>query len=55
LLSTLDDSATEAVDIDDYVRVFCNPTGVSKGKDVASDYANIIGGVSNCVVIDKEL
>jgi len=41
LLSTLDHSIAEAVDVD-------------KGNGMASDDSDIIGGVSNCVVIDKE-
>ena len=32
----------------------CNLTGVSKGKGLASNDGNIVGGVSNCVVIDKK-
>ena len=31
-ISTLDRSVAEAVDVDYYVRVLCNPTGISKGK-----------------------
>ena len=31
-ISTLDRSIAEAVDVDNYVRVLCNPTSVSKGK-----------------------
>jgi len=54
VLSTLDCYVAKAVDVNDYVRVLYNATGVSKGKDVASDDCNIVGGVSNCVVIDKE-
>jgi len=54
VLSTLDCYVAKAVDVNDYVRVLYNATGVSKGKDVAFDDCNIVGGVSNCVVIDKE-
>jgi len=54
LLSTLDCSIAEAIDVDDYVIILGNPTGVSKGKGVAFDDDNIVGGVSNCVVMDKE-
>ena len=52
--STLDRCVAEPVDVDDYVRILCNPTGGSKGKGVASDDGNGAGGVSNYVVIDKE-
>jgi len=52
--STLDCCVTEAVDVDDYVRILCNPTGGSKGKCMASDDGNGVGGVSNYVVIDKK-
>jgi len=52
LLSTLDHSVVEAVDVDDYIRVLYNLIGISKGKDVASDDGNIVGVVSNCFVID---
>ena len=52
--STLDCCVTEAVDVDDYVRILCNPTGGSKGKGVAFDDGNGVDGVSNYVVIDKE-
>ena len=53
-LSTLDRSVAKAVEIDDYVRILCNPTGGSKGKGVASDDGNVVRGASNYVVIDKE-
>jgi len=52
--STLDRCVTEAVDVDDYIRILCNCTGSSKGKVVASDDCNGAGGVSNYVVINKE-
>ena len=52
--SILDRCVAEAADVDDYIRIFCNSTGGSKGKGVASDNGNGVGGISNYVVIDKE-
>ena len=54
LLFTLDRSVDEVVDVNDYVRVLYNPAGALKGKDVAFDNGDIVSGVSNCVVLDKE-
>jgi len=54
MLSTLDRSVADTVDVYGYVKMFCNSTDVSKGKVEASDDGNIVGGVSNYLVIDKE-
>ena len=51
---TLDRYVAEAVDVDDYVRILCNPTGGSKGKGVAFDDGNGVGGASTYVVIDED-
>ena len=61
MLSTLDHSAAEVVDVDNYARFLCNPVGVSKWKDMASvrncimpDNGNIVAAMSDCVVTNKE-
>jgi len=53
-ISTLDVSIPEVINVDDYVRILGNSTGVSNDKGMASDNGSIVGGVSNSVVIDKE-
>ena len=40
--------------MNDYVKILCNPTDGSKGKSMASNDGNVVGGVSNYFVIDKE-
>jgi len=47
LLSTLDCAVAEVVDVDDYIRVLCNLTSVSKGK-------GLVSGDDECVVGVKE-
>ena len=61
MLCTLDHSIAEVIDVDDYVRVLCNPVGVSIRKDMASQCnyvvpsnGNIIPSMSNFVLADKE-
>jgi len=46
---TLDRSVAEAVDVDYYVRILCNPTGISKGKGVFASY--IIYLMSNTILV----
>ena len=49
LISTLDRSVAEAVDVDYYVRILCNPTGVSKDKGAFVSYIMYL--VSNTILV----
>ena len=42
-------SVVEAADVDYYVRILCNPTGVSKGEDAFVSY--IIYSMSNTILV----